>query len=1125
MMTLIWIFIAKKKAPAPPPRTTSVNIPTPPVATPRSSTPRNDENAPVIQIKNGMDRYYSPNMKHLSLITNPTLTLSDRPQQQKQPPSVMKSKSTPNITKVMLNVQNLQINIPDESVADRPVIKESTPDVTPTGDNVFSHQITQKVSTDSKLTDNERTAAIDHDVSRKNTKNLNKGVRFEGNDTAAIDHNELSQEINEIVDQAVEINANNQTELTTNDYEDQCMRDELCKEITNIINTAVEINVKSDEETASYSGNSSPTDHTINENDVVKASPGSPEWNYPLPGSNHFAVSKTMIGSELSSEENYDGRGEHALFTSSPYPKYNECPILPIIKQKEHVDFHECSDNSSTTTATTDTINSSSASGEQENIITSDIEDGYLGNDVKSKQHRELLTQQQQQPDVDSKRDQFIESEFGFLSEHDDPNDEELEAEGKDVKETELVNENYSSRDCTEAIMRDDNQTVIRQKSTESNGSTASKTDVIGELNDIINTKRLDTVIKKCEENDDIDAAKRSSLINFQIRPYTKSMSENHTKVNGDVGRVNGIERSNSLVGDHADVFGKPREFTPVKRSSLTLPHGARHINRSDSFHSTHIMQQNHLQPHFQAEYAETMSLTPRSSSYISLIGIQRYENRAAGKAAFGNGINETTRRKSSSELSIADSPSLQSLQVMKSILSNSRKNSLNNGDHDVSLKAAPVTNVEEAEEPKEIKPIAAKTTNHEPKDAEQEEQPSTPSVSKIKSAFESKTDEPKKWTYQGPPAVSLSTWGERPKSQVQIKSDNDYKFGGIISKKQTLLHNRFSTAAIHDSGDEHKQQKELLNKRLSTPNPSIVNAKNANGAVSKPMTAPKPAAKPAITSHTGDEVDSSREPPIHITKEYERRVTPLPVSECKQELGTLPIVCGVEYKKNINLDDEFIKNDPIMRATAADEERTVQRSRSSYEVSRIVNERPFSLVADGPASMGFDSVASTMTLGRVPVPNKFVAHRQTMNFAPLPYHRNSTSHPIQRNSSFSSALMARMSLPSSDEKPPGQFSLKSPSPVAVKIGTYESEKPAFAQFTLRRTGLKEKIIDDNRNDGPAKNVVASPVSPPPAPIFPKPNAIQATAEPKRNSACTPDPRNQLLDSIRNFSRNELRKA
>lgn len=1116
-------------------------------------------------------------------------------------------------------MENLQINIPDrpslaqnENTASKPehtehvfqqkiTHNEPTPTTDTNGQSAHINQI------GSKLTDDEKTKAIEFNVSKKNSKNLieSRGVRFNGTadeivqSTSDIDHEELNKEINDILEKATE------------EFAVQ-VKEEMSKEITNIINKAVEINESTNvngNESVTTNGSYTPTDHTVNENDLDQA-PQSPQWSYSLPAPAHFADNNISIASDLSSGENYNGKKLKSTvqFTSSPYQqngglteKCTEIPIQPIIKKKQHVDFHEYSDNSLGTSNTTDTI--ASTSTDQDSLITSDIEDGYQGNDSKTKRSRELILQQQ---DVDMHREQFIESEFEFLSEHDDKSLKYEELPNTDSSANE---QNIGMKKAPPPLQNGDSKKIELNRLVEA--SMPSKTDVIDELNNIINTNRLDSVIKKNEESDDIDAAKRCSLSNFQIRSYAKSVSETHSKSNGSVANnlptdVVDNKKRHSLVDDRSpekrESFTKLREFTPIKRTSLTLTNGhgnnvfksPRHINRSDSFHSTHSMQQSYLQPHFNGGYTETLSLTPRSSSYISLIGTQRYENRT-GKQLFGNELNENTRRKSSSELSIADSPSLQSLSVMKSILSNSRKNSLNNLSNETPIKVNGVDDLNQgferrssqverqiiedardfAVEPKCVEEPPKNTNRPIDKvsdNANNENASSTP-VSKMKAAFESKAtnEEPKKWKYQGPPAISLSTWGERPKSQVVIKSDNDYKFGGIINKKKPLLQNRFSTTAIYDQSVEPAKPKPTLHKMFSTPQPS-----SAIEMVDKPREiAPKPAIKPMTKPEPIDQssdIVDAQEPTI---KEYERRITPLPASECQEQLHR-PIVRGVEYKKNINLDEEFIKNDPIMRTKSGDDERVVMRSRSNYEVSRIVNERPFSLVQNGPASLMFDqtnsthSTNSTMTLGRVQIPNKFTTHRQTINFAPQPYVNG--SHTIQRNSSFTAISNASSkfvpmvkgfrTLDVSDSSAIGQqhqttakqctntitAAKRSTSPPLVKIGAYESqqnvrplptEKPVFAQFTLRKTGLKERILDANdiveRTQSPfnlnTKSTVFSssgPKSLPPAPILPKQMPLatnRTTSVETKRSSFTPDPRNQLLDSIRNFSKNGLRKA
>lgn len=1126
----------------------------------------------------------------------------------------------------MLNVENLQINIPDDSVngvhtkTDRSKTNNGHADPDD-NENIFNQKIVHnethaqngnanrqvKVKYESSKVDihqHEYADDIKSNIIKKNAKNLkeSKGVRFNSVDHGVInspndiDHEGLSKEIADIIERAVEIHSSTEInkkekiaapiDIHSEEYALQ-VKEELSKEITNIIKKAVEINSAAESQAIK--------DAPVNGNGVAKA-PESPTWTYPLPTANNFGDSNGH-SADLSSEENFTGR-RIELITSSPYENnahrddFTEIPIQPIIKRKQQVDFHDYSDSSLPTSNATDTITSSSA--DQESLITSDIEDGYQGNDKKGKLTRELIQQQE----VESKRDQFIENEFGFLAEHDEKRVESL----KPVE--------VSSR--FDAVKGKSEAPKLQSKSVsvESNGfgpkplvSSPTKTDVIEELNTIINANRLDSVIKKSEESDDIDAAKRSSLSNFQIRSYTKSISEVHPKPVAieDAAPLKAIDntkrhsyaedRSAMLYSETADGQSKAREFTPVKRNSLTQPNGhtnhylksPRVINRSDSFHSTASMHQSSLQPHLNGlGHSESLSLTPRSYSYISLIGTQRYENKPSKQLSqFNSEFSEGTRRRSSSELSIADSPSLQSLQVMKSILSNSRKNSLNNLSIEPSLKVSSngdrsfdghhindIPNVIASDEVDRKQPVnesrntsaeqkshdnspAKVVVDHQTESATDECEVAVTSVSKIKGAFETKpiSDEPKKWKYQGPPAISLSTWGERPKSQVVIKSDNDYKFGGIINNKKTLLQNRFSTAAIYDQAPEVQAKPKAsppkvlqpLHKKFSAPppkseKPSTILHRAEVNATAQP-----------VTSGIGhDSVDAVHEPKTELAQQYER-ITPLPPVDSPEELYKLPIVRGVEYKKNITIDEDFIKNDPIMRSKPIEDDRVVLRSRSNYDVSRLVNERPLSVLNNGPSSGHFDQSHSTMTLGRVPIPNKFVAHRQTINFTPQPF--SNVGHNIQRNSSFTPASNAgnRMApvvkgfktqgvvengaIPTSQQPTPKSTPL-------VKFGTYEpdhhrpmpTEKPAFAQFALRKTGLKERILDDQENVEHSKSVLtrtisSGPASIPPAPVPPKPIvASRPTAELKMNSL-TPDPRYQLLDSIRSFSKNDLRKA
>jgi len=556
-----------------------------------------------------------------------------------------------------------------------------------------------------------------------------------------------------------------------------------------------------------------------------------------------------------------------------------EIPIKPILNETRTFDFvSEYSDHSLSTTNTMETPSTG-----PESIITSDIEDGYKGNDDKQRK-------------VEMNREEFIESQFGFLSEHSD---------GKTSLE--------SLSDADISIKPIQKHDVISSTMIECN-KMPNKTNVINELTQIISCNRLETFIKPCNGNDNQVDAKRSSLSNFAIGAYTNG---NHEKI-----QTAKIEES---ANGHDEIVDKQPKITSM------LP---KQVIRSCSFHSTNPNVE--LAPSEQSS-GIPLSLAPRSTSYISLVGIQKLENELTE--------NELKRspQKSSSELSIADIPSLQSIEIMKSILSTS-------------------LNFDRSTPPKETKPaIEVPEPIPEPK-----------VIEPVKPVIKAKA-----WT---PPSVNLSTWGERPKSEVFIKSDNDYIFGGV-SNKMAALQKRFS----------------------------------------------------------GNQDNDAR---------------------CEKETCKLPIVRSVEYKKNV------AKTNGDSTDSVAD-----VAIRPSYEISRL--EKSF----EKPK-------IKTMSLNRYSLPPKPV----------------SNGNDIQHNPSAST--------------------------------NGHSEKPLFSQFSLRKTGLKEKILDGNHekhviNGNVIKNDVKPKLNPMPTapkPPPPPPVVLKPVKPLKKSISIGGDPRDELLDSIRNFNRNTLKR-
>ncbi|CAH1394915.1 unnamed protein product [Nezara viridula] len=118
-------------------------------------------------------------------------------------------------------------------------------------------------------------------------------------------------------------------------------------------------------------------------------------------------------------------------------------------------------------------------------------------------------------------------------------------------------------------------------------------------------------------------------------------------------------------------------------------------------------------------------------------------------------------------------------------------------------------------------------------------------------------------------PAVHLTTWGERPKRQVSIKTDKDYVVGGTKSEATVICST--STTTI-------------------TPPPPSSTSKSITVEVVSPVT------RLAVTSESPSDRTINRSPRTSVYKSMETgntKAIKLP------DLGRIPVVRGVELKKH----------------------------------------------------------------------------------------------------------------------------------------------------------------------------------------------------------------------------------
>lgn len=202
-------------------------------------------------------------------------------------------------------------------------------------------------------------------------------------------------------------------------------------------------------------------------------------------------------------------------------------------------------------------------------------------------------------------------------------------------------------------------------------------------------------------------------------------------------------------------------------------------ITRSDSFHSIGQQKKKTVGSYdddIEIKRTNVNAMPQRSTSFLSL----KAEIAAANKFTKNSNGVPYSKQKSTSELSISDVPSLQSLEVIKNILNSSRKNSLQDSassalnDEVTTATVVSVVTKEVVEPPK----VIVEEMKKKEVIRQLESQMSEPLTHQLREVKTNKNDS-QQWRYSGPPKINFSTWSERPKVEVAVMNDGDYIFGG----------------------------------------------------------------------------------------------------------------------------------------------------------------------------------------------------------------------------------------------------------------------------------------------------------------------------------------------------------
>ncbi|KAK3912975.1 Cytochrome b-c1 complex subunit 1, mitochondrial [Frankliniella fusca] len=447
----------------------------------------------------------------------------------------------------------------------------------------------------------------------------------------------------------------------------------------------------------------------------------------------------------------------------------------------------------------------------------------------------------------------------------------------------------------------------------------------------------------------------------------------------------------------------------------------------------------------------------------------------------------------------------LQSPQMLRNIMSQSQD--------DVSGK------VEAEKEKENSKPVQVYSENTQKKEAERK-----PNEEILKPA----SNEPvKRFVPRGPPSVQLSTWSERPVRQVSIKMDRDYWIGvggaalrptqrsrDLVDGSETKTQSESPTIEDQRKAAPPPQNVQRLSRQYivhttpsgfkRSPDP-VENGVVSAGTIEKPQTnklsssAEPEAVKTAklVSSVSGGELPDKFERVDdgvhHIEVPPETKSVEVPVTS-KSDPSRVPIVRAVELKKTVSPD--FRK--PLLRqnATATSPNSSVvyfssgpvatssiTANGNSVNISSASKTSPpvkkFTSVVDisGPPSEKTTSRASeTQHLSMKP-------SVQVNGFSSNSEHKRNLPMPVVKGFKIAQGVVNRqLSAPAATPAPPAHTPIPSSTPSVTSI------------------------------NAPA---------PPPAPVMP---VLKKIPRPSSLPARVQDPRDQLLEAIRNFGgRTKLR--
>ncbi|XP_066585997.1 repetitive organellar protein-like isoform X2 [Prorops nasuta] len=374
-----------------------------------------------------------------------------------------------------------------------------------------------------------------------------------------------------------------------------------------------------------------------------------------------------------------------------------------------------------------------------------------------------------------------------------------------------------------------------------------------------------------------------NTLSNFTITTYTKQKNLNiFDEVNEQQPVPSAMDVRNAKALPRKDVFDVGSKVSQINSTNI----GYKDLN-------------NEMKSHINNRIIQRSKSNVSTSNYVKFNG-EVFENDHEAKRDM---TKESTMRKSTSITSLNMEPpktnvkfsqwrenilkrqeeptekqQLQSLEVLKSILPQLKN--AQRRDEDVSEEynnSKPVFNT--------LKSSTELNTVSETNSVESE------SNSGVQRRTKSggNVDKQKRYTYAGPPTITLNSWSERPCVNVQIKMDTDYKFGtnnafngktivNINNPKEDAdnVKEKFSTDKSRVESLFKKEQSEVTKKLISHTAPSVfkrhtLNTVDRNKCDEKPVITGE--IKKNNSSESRNEIDTSSVNFKELTKTFGQEI------------------------------------------------------------------------------------------------------------------------------------------------------------------------------------------------------------------------------------------------------------